>query len=385
MILGIDASNLRAGGAVTHLVQLLAAAEPGVPGFSQVVVWAGRAVRARIEERPWLLKQGEPLLERGLLHRTYWQYFRLSGLARQAGCDVLLVPGGSFAGDFQPTVTMSQTMLPFDKAERRRFGWSWMRVKLGILRVAQGRAFRRTDGLIFLTEYARNAVMNASRRKVGRTTIVPHGVDRRFVCPPREQLTLSQYSADRPLRLLYVSTIDMYKHQWHVVEAVARLRADGLPVTLDLVGAAYPPALRRLRQTLDRVDPRCEWVRYSGLVPYTELPRRYKEADVFVFASSCENMPITLLEGMASGLPIVCSCRGPMPEILGDAGLYCDPEIPGDIAETLRRVIELPELRAELAGASFARAKKYSWARCAQETFGFLASVAIGDRAVHVC
>ena len=384
MILGVDGSNIRDGGGVTHLVELLGAAEPDRAGFSRVVVWTGGAVRRRIEERPWLQKHEEPLLEKGLLHRTYWQRFRLSKLARRARCDVLLVPGGAFAGDFRPTVTMSQTLLPFDTEEKKRFGWSLMRVKLEAMRVVQARAFRRSAGLVFLTEYARNVVMSVVKRTAGRAAIVPHGVDEKFICAPRAQLALSNYSENRPFRLLYVSRIDMYKHQWHVVEAVAQLRAKGLPLTLDLVGPAYPAALKRLRKTLVRLDPNGEWARYTGAMRYGELPTRYRTAELCLFASSCENMPIILLEGMAAGLPIVCSRRGPMPGMLGHAGLYCDPENPSDIAETLRRVIESPKLRAELAGASFKRAQEYSWPRCARETLGFLASVADGGRSDHV-
>ena len=151
---------------------------------------------------------------------------------------------------------------------------------------------------------------------------------------------------------------------------------------LDLVGPAYPPALTRLRKTLERIDPEGEFVRYSGEVPYGELPSRYAQADLCLFASSCENMPNILLEGMASGLPIACSKRGPMPEVLGDAGVYFDPESPGDIARALRDLIDSPELRDRSARASSERAQVYSWRRCARETFGFMAEVACahGDK-----
>jgi glycosyltransferase involved in cell wall biosynthesis len=87
-------------------------------------------------------------------------------------------------------------------------------------------------------------------------------------------------------------------------------------------------------------------------------------------------MPNILLEEMASGLPIACSNRGPMPEVLGDAGVYFDPEDPNDIARALRELIESPVLRTKLARASFGRVQRYSWRRCADETFSFLASVA---------
>ena len=62
------------------------------------------------------------------------------------------------------------------------------------------------------------------------------------------------------------------------------------------------------------------------MIPYHELHSEYKDADLGVFASSCENLPIILIEKMASGLPIACSNKGPMPEVLGSAGVYFDPE-----------------------------------------------------------
>ncbi len=87
-------------------------------------------------------------------------------------------------------------------------------------------------------------------------------------------------------------------------------------------------------------------------------------------------MPNILLEGMASGLPIACSDRGPMPEVLGDAGVYFDPEDVGSIRRAIQQLIVSPELRSEKAQAAFERICGYSWRRCADETFGFLAEVA---------
>ncbi len=271
---------------------------------------------------------------------------------------------------------MSRNLLPFEWSELARFGWSWLALKLCLLRVAQTRTLRHADGVIFLTRYARDVVTRAIGAVSGKQVIIPHGIDDRFALPPKLQLPISRYSVDRPLRLLYVSIVDMYKHQWRVAEAVAELRKRNIPVALNLVGPAYPPALRRLSAAMKRVDPGGNFIRYVGAVPHSELHTQYAEADVCVFASSCENMPNILLEGMASGLPIACSRRGPMPEVLGDAGVYFDPESAADIARALQELIESPELRAKLAQASFERARIYSWYRCASETFEFLAKVA---------
>jgi len=375
MILGIDASNLRRGGGVTHLVELLRAADPLVHGFSRVFVWAGQATLDSIEDRAWLTKVHLPVLERGTIARVIWQRVKLSAMARAVRCDLLFVPGGSFSGDFRPIVTMSRNLLPFEWRELLRFGWSLMTIKLTLLRLVQSMSLKRASGVIFLTQYARDVVMNVVKTVDGQATIVPHGVSERFYAAPRPQMNIDTYSSSRPFRVLYVSIIDMYKHQWHVVEAVAMLRAAGLPVELELVGPAYGPALRKLRTALRNADPDALFVRYVGALSYRELSARYASAELCVFASSCENMPNILLEGMASGLPIACSHCGPMPEILGAAGLYFDPERPADIARCLRELIASPALRAEKAGASFAAAHAYSWARCAEGTLAFFKSV----------
>jgi glycosyltransferase involved in cell wall biosynthesis len=376
VIAGIDASNIRNGGGVTHLVEVLRAAKPASAGFSKVVVWGGATTLAQIDDRPWLVKSHLPILDSNVFLRALWQRFSLTTLARSVRCDVLFVPGGSYSGSFQPVVSMSRNLLPFEWSETARFGWSWLAVKLRLLRVTQTETLRHADGVIFLTRYAQHVVTAAIGSVAGKSIIVPHGIDKRFTHSPKPQLAIDRYSVDSPLRLLYVSIVDVYKHQWHVAEAVSELRKSNIPVILTLVGPAYPPALKRLKRTLKRVDPYGQFIRYVGAVPHSELHAQYSEADICVFASSCENMPNILLEGMASGLPIASSSRGPMPEVLGDAGVYFDPESASDIARALRELIDSPRLRARLAWDSFGRASVYSWTRCASETFEFLAQVA---------
>ena len=159
------------------------------------------------------------------------------------------------------------------------------------------------------------------------------------------------------------------------MEAVRQLRARGVPVRLDLVGSAYPPTLKRLKQTLSRIDPAASYVRYVGEVSHAELPKQYCNTDLFVFASSCETFGLIAAEAMSAGLPIGCSNQGALREVVGEAGLYFDPEDPQDIARTLQTLIESTELRTEKARVAFGRAQMYSWKRCATSTFRFLASV----------
>jgi glycosyltransferase involved in cell wall biosynthesis len=382
MRVGIDASNLRSGGTTTHLIELLRAARPSDFGIDEVIVWGGSAVLNRVDGRDWLQKNPQRLLEQAAnpfndrrhLQRAYWQRFQLPKLASAAKCDVLLAPGGVHSGGFHPVVTMSRNMLPFDEREAARYGYSPARLRLWLLRRLQARSFRSADGLVFLTEYARETVSRSAHIAGPETVVIPHGVSRKFSFAPRKQAAIGEYSPSRPYKILYVSTVDMYKHQWHVVEAVARLRAEGFPLLLDLVGPAYGAGAKRLSQKLAALGTAAEFVRCEGAVAYDRLHALYEAADLKVFASSCENMPNILIEAMAAGLPIACSNRGPMPEVLGDAGLYFDPEQPEQIGAAIRSFLDSPQLRSQKAHLAFERVKRYSWERCSRETFSFLAA-----------
>jgi glycosyltransferase involved in cell wall biosynthesis len=69
-----------------------------------------------------------------------------------------------------------------------------------------------------------------------------------------------------------------------------------------------------------------------------------------------------------------------MPEVLGDAGIYFDPEKPESIADAVRQLALDPRLRAEKAAAASNAALQYSWSRCARETFDFLSRVTAETR-----
>lgn len=376
LIVAVDATNLRIGGGVTHLVELLTHGNPLNFNIAQIVVWGCIETLDALPNRPWLKKISIGSVNKDYLRRVLWQRLCLTRAVKKEGCDLLFVPGGNYIGGFSPVVTMSRNMLPFQWKELSRYRVSFIWFRLLVLRQLQTYTFRAADGMIFLTRYARDVVGKVSGKLKGQTAVIPHGLNERFGIAPKNQQPISQYSEAKPFKLLYVSIIDLYKHQWHVVEAVNILRREGYPVELDLIGPSYKSARERLNLAIQQSVNNGNWVHYRGNVAYTELNQFYSAADLGIFASSCENMPNILLETMAAGLPIVCSSSGPMPEVLGDAGLYFDPENPTEIANAIRRYLDSPELRTEKSQASFKLVEQYSWDRCANQTLSFLAEVA---------
>jgi glycosyltransferase involved in cell wall biosynthesis len=375
IVVGIDGSNLRAGGGVTHLRQLLSAASPESVGIRRVVVWANSATGSLLPDQPWLDVVRVPLLDETLERRVYWQQVVLPRAARAVGCHVVFSPGGRIPAWCRvPRVTMCRNMLPWDTSERRRFGvLSPTYWKLLLLRPVQTWSFRHATAVIFLTEYARNAV--TARARVAKVCIIPHGVEERFFGPQR-RLTAAP-TPSRPFRLLYVSPLAPYKHQQEVMRAVARLRSEGFPLVLELVGGTpFRGYARRVIKDTKKLDPGGEFLLHRGSQPFAELHQAYERADGFVFASSCENLPNTLLEAMAAGLPIACSDRGPMREVLCDGGLYFDPDKEEEILGALRLLLESEGLREEFGAVAQSRARAFTWERCADLTFRLLASVA---------
>ncbi len=378
LTIGIDATNLRDGGGVTHLVEILSAVKPENHGISKIVVFGGAKILSRLATKPWLIKAHPPELDSGIFRRLFWQKFKFVAAAKSHGCDLLFIPGGSYFISFKPIVTMSRNMLPFETAEIKRYGWSTRRLRLFLLRYIQSKSMRQAQGVIFLTEYAKQAVQKVTGQLKASVCLIPHGLNSRFRFEPKPQLSIERYDTANPYRIIYVSTIDQYKHQWCVVQAVAQLYKEGFPVKLDLIGPAhFQPALRKLEASIRQYDPEGLCIQYHGAVVYETLHTMYAKADLGVFASSCENMPNILLETMAAGLPMASSNRGPTPEILGNTGIYFDPLEPEQIAAALRFLILSPEKRTINAQENYHLAAQFAWTDCADKTFSFLAQIAL--------
>ena len=361
---------------MAHIKELLKWADPNKAGIDCVQVYGDRHLLAALEDRTWLEKVHVSALDDNILKRVWWQSTQLSRAARD--CDLLFIPAAGGRGQFRPYVAMSQNMLPFEKIERERFGkYSPQNLKLLILHRLIRRRFKKANGMIFLGEYARETIQRDVGGVQGNFATIPHGIDPQFNCPPRQVQPLEAFTTKNPVRLLYVSPISPYKHQKTVVCAVANLRSKGFPLSLTLAGGIHAKwYAKQVDEIIQSVDPDSSFINYKGHIPYEKLGSIYRDADIFIFASTCENLPITLLEAMASGLPILSSNKRPMPEILQDGGLYFDPESSDDLENQLLYYLRNKELRETHAHNGYKIAQTYSWELAAEQTFEFLARCA---------
>ena len=372
MILVIDATNIRKGGGLTHLYQLISNYDIVNDKFRKVIVWSSIKTLSKLPELDWLEKKTNFFLNKSFIFSLFFQTFFLSFFLRSDKCDLLFVPGGTYLGTFKNIVSMSQNMLPFQKEERNRFSSLITKIRFIALKFTQSITFRKSIAVIYLTNFAKEVISNQVKLK-NKSIVIPHGINKSFIQKPRAQKNINYYSSKNPFILLYVSYITAYKHQWNVAEAVLRLKYEGYPICLDLVGEIDSGFEKKILEVLKNDVSNC--INLRGPVAHEKLSNFYKNSNGFIFASSCENLPIILLEAMSSGLPIVSSHMGPMKEVLGDSGFYFDPLFTDDIYRSLKQMLDSKKLRQIKSNDSFNKSIRYTWKDCSQQTFKYLSSI----------
>lgn len=373
MVLGIDASNLKGGGGLTHLIELISNIEIENYVFDKIVVWGGNNLD-KLPERNWLVKDFQPLLNKSFFYSSYWKVFKFSYLIEKYNCDILFCPGGYYFSFKHKYVSMSRNMLVFEETERGRFPFSATKIRYHILELLQRISFKKSLGNIFISKYAFNYISELVKDiKKKSFKIIHHGVSSRFSFEPKEQKPIDKYSESNPFKLLYISTVNYYKHQDTLIKVIDYLNEQSLPIELILVGGIHPSLENSFRKQIDGKN----YITYAGVIDYNSIHQFYKTSDGFIFASTCENMPNILVEAMQSGLPIICSNFGPMPEILKNGGFYFDPTSKTDTTNVIQQFVLDVKLREDKVKISHNLAQNYNWQKCAKETMEYLESLAI--------
>ena len=174
--------------------------------------------------------------------------------------------------------------------------------------------------------------------------------------------------------VLQVGQTGFYKNLEGCLRVVKRLRKDGLDVTFVRAGARMRPHQRALAERLGLDGA----IRDLGPARDVDLAALYGAADLLLFPSHYEGFGWPPLEAMASGLPVVCSRAGSLPEVVGEAALTAEPEDVEGLAAQAAAVLTGPALAGELRRRGLERARHFTWERAADEVLEVYRS-ALGD------
>jgi glycosyltransferase involved in cell wall biosynthesis len=225
------------------------------------------------------------------------------------------------------------------------------------------RALDRADALVCVSQALADQTMRyLPPRLHDRIRIVRNGVDAQHFVPRADPAR-----GDR-LRVTFVGRMIRDKGADVVLDAVALL--DRPDIELTIVGsqgfdatAPLSPYEQELHRKAAALGDR---VRLRPFTARQEVAGVYRDADVVVVASRwLEPCPLTVLEGMASGVPLVASAVGGIPEIMGDVGVQVRPDQPADLAAALEALAEDETLRRRMGAEArrWAEAHDWTWAR----------------------
>ncbi len=244
-----------------------------------------------------------------------------------------------------------------------------------VLRVA----IRRARRIIAVSEFTRQDILHKFKKASGKVEVTYEGVanlargrDSLFIAKldPREMR--EQYHLGSKF-LLYVGNAYPHKNLDTLLKAFSRLHPLRPDLKLVLVGKEdyFYNRLHNLARELNL------WQKgninspivFPGYVPDAQLEVMYQEARAYVFPSLYEGFGLPPLEAMAKGCPVLSSDRASLPEVLGDAALYFNPQDKQDIISKIELILDDINLRSELQEKGYQQSKKYNWWECANSTF----------------
>lgn len=229
-------------------------------------------------------------------------------------------------------------------------------------------AVSRANHVLCISESTRRDLIQLFGVAAERTSVVYLGYDE--LAPPADTCTRVQ-NGSRPY-LLYVGSRGGYKN----FEALARAFAsssylrNGFTVMCFGGGAFAPEELALFRQ-LQLSDVHVRQISGNDAI----LASLYKGAVAFVYPSLYEGFGIPPLEAMSLECPVICGKTSSIPEVVGNAGEYFDPNDPESMRAAIEAVLQSTSRSSELVEKGKVRCSLFSWERCARETLDVYRSI----------
>lgn len=225
----------------------------------------------------------------------------------------------------------------------------------------------RTNGILTLSENSKRQIathLHVSPQKITVTYLAPKI---REESPGVTWTDVKKYLHLNDVYLLALSSFSPSKNIPRLLEALAMLQQE-LPENMKLVLAGHVPSKGALLlQQVERLNL-VKKVIFTGYLSDEKLILLLQHATGFIFPSLYEGFGIPVLEAMAAGTSVACSNAASLPEVAGDAALLFDPLKVDEIAMTIRRLINEPDLRAALVRKGYQNVARFSWKTTAEKT-----------------
>ncbi len=232
--------------------------------------------------------------------------------------------------------------------------FSWLRKKFTLISI------NNADGIIAVSQFVKNYLENFCPGIGEKVNVIYNGN------PAIKKSFKKKVCNKTPPFILSASKFVAYANQLNLIEGYALLygKNKDLP-ELWLAGGIYDKTYFEKIQKIITKRNLTNKIKFLGLIPHQHLIELYSQAQAFIFPSTLEACPQTLIEAMACGVPIVSSNAPPMPEICETAAIYFDPYDINDIAEKIDSILFDENLRDYLRKAGLERSRFFDWKKTA--------------------
>lgn len=242
-------------------------------------------------------------------------------------------------------------------------------------------AVLRAKKVITISEFTKQDIIDQFKIKAKKIIVTYEGAanlargnDSLFAAKLNPSETLSDYKIDEPY-LLYVGNAYPHKNLETLIKVFEQINDRFKDIKLVLVGRddyfysrlkAFAKTMGLWKESDNKVFKTP--VIFPGYVPDQKLEILFKHALAYVFPSKYEGFGLPPLEAMSRGCPVLSSDKASLPEVLGDAALYFNPDDEVDMVNKLLKIIKDEALREDLIIKGYHQVKKYDWWDCAVKT-----------------
>lgn len=235
------------------------------------------------------------------------------------------------------------------------------------------RAVKRARAVIAVSEYTKEDILSQFKIRPEKVRVIYEGVakldhaaDQAYTAKLEANEILSGYCILEPY-LLYVGNAYPHKNLETLVRVFLKLKPLFPDLKLVLVGRE-DYFYSRLKEFVKSVTSDTNAIIFPGYVPDQDLQTLFSHAAAYVFPSQYEGFGLPPLEAMSRDCPVISSNATCLPEILGEAAVYFNPESETEMTDVIAQVLSTPPLRVELIAKGREQIKRYDWQRAAEDT-----------------
>ena len=219
------------------------------------------------------------------------------------------------------------------------------------LRIFEEKMLERADKIIAVSHFTKRELLDYYKMPDDKITVIHNGVDTRKFQPAKDKRKAKQELGFNPDDLAIVSVGRLYarKGLFTFIESVPAVVKRFKNVKFIISGKGQSDEMRKLVAYAEKIGVKNSLV-FTGYYPDAKLPKLYQAADVFAFSTFYEHHPFAVLEALSTGLPVVTTRVGGIPETIenGRNGFLVEPLNPAQFADKILYFLEHPAEASEM-------------------------------------